>query len=340
MSGTPEIRGGHGSKGAVYSAIVANTFITIVKVVAFFMTGSGAMLSEAIHSFADLGNQSLLAIGIHKSERPPDDRHPYGYGREQFVWALIAGVGIFFLGCGVTLYHGVMLLVHPHEVESVGIAIVVLLLSFAGESWSWWVAIRTVRRNAGTKPFWHYVFKGPDPMAVAVLLEDTAALAGIVLALLGVAGTRLSGLVVFDAIATILIGLLLGGIAIFIIYKNKSYLVGRSMPKEHEDSVRRILASEEIVESVDQVRTAVLGPESSRFKAEINFNGRVVARKLLESQDIESLRQNLDTPEKLQAWLEEFGEQIVEGLGDEIDRIEDRILREVPAVRHVELETE
>jgi solute carrier family 30 (zinc transporter), member 9 len=326
----------------VHTAIVANVLIMLVKFGAFGFTKSGAMLSEAIHSLADVGNQALLAVGIQKSERPADEKHPYGYGREQFVWALIAGVGIFFLGCGVTVYHGIELLLHPAQVEHMSVAMVVLGVSFAAEAMSWSVAMGAVRKNARALGFsvWDFLVKGPDPMAVAVVLEDTAALVGLTLAFGGVVVTAASGLLVFDAISTILIGLLLGGIACFIIYKNKGYLVGRRMQLDQEAAVRRILTSDPVVEGVFRTRSIVLGPDSARFKADVNFNGRVVARKLLEGRDIDALRASLDSAQAFQSFAEEFGEQVVEALGDEIDRLERAIQAEVPSVRHVDLETE
>jgi zinc transporter 9 len=240
----------------------------------------------------------------------------------------------------VTVYHGVDLLLHPHEVGSVGLALGVLALSLVGESWSWWVAVQAVRKSARETPFFQYLRLGSDPMGVAVLLEDSAALLGILLATLGLVATSLSGLVIFDALATLLIGLLLGGIACFIVYRNKGFLVGQRMPREYEDAVRRILSEERVVERVEGVRTAVLGPDVNRFKAEVNFDGHLIARKLLEGRDLEALRRHFDSEEALRAFLEDFGEQVVEALGDEIDRIEARIRDEVPQVSHIDLETE
>lgn len=330
----------HGSKTAVYSAIVANTLVMSAKFVAFFLSGSGAMLSEAIHSFADLGNQCLLAVGIKRSERPADVDHPYGYTREQFVWALIAGVGIFFLGCGVTVYHGVELLLHPHQLESAGVAIAVLLVSLVLESISGAIAIMSIRKTAGKAGFWHHVLHGSDPMGVAVLLEDGAALLGILTALFGLGLATITGSVVWDAVATIVVGLLLGFVAVFIIYKNRDMLVGRSLPLEQRQAILGVLASEQVVELVQDTKSIVLGPGRARFKAEVDFNGRVLADAILARRDVAAMYAGLTSPASLQAFLETWSEEVVQELARQVDRIEQRIQEAVPDAAHVDLEVD
>ena len=160
-----------GSAKAVYAAIGANSVITVTKLTAFAFTGSGTMFSEGIHSLADVINQTLLALGIKKAQKAPDADHPYGYGRDAFVWSLISAVGIFFLGCGFTLYHGVHSLLHPDSVAitDIQIAVGVLIFSFVLEAWTLWVAYKAVKESADdlNMSFGQYLKEGPDPMAVA-----------------------------------------------------------------------------------------------------------------------------------------------------------------------------
>lgn len=330
----------HGSKTAVYAAIVGNVLVTAAKFTAFLFSGSGAMLSEAIHSFADLGNQCLLAIGIKRSERPADMDHPYGYSREQFVWALMAGVGIFFLGCGVTVYHGIELLLHPGHLESMNLALAVLLVSFVIEGASGFIAVWSIKKSAGTTPFFQYVLHGTDSMGVAVLLEDSAALIGILTAIFGIVMVQVTGSVMWDAIATIVVGLLLGTVAIFIIVKNRDMLVGRRISTSEESAVLDIIQRDPLVEGIHDAKSLVLGPDKFRFKAEVDFDGRAIARKLMAGRDMAQVLDGLRSPSDLEAWLEGWSEEVVHEVGAEIDRIEAEIKAKVPGARHVDLEAD
>ena len=177
-----------GSKLAVYSAIGGNTVVTIAKASAFAMTGSAAMLSEAIHSFADVSNQCLLAFGIKKSEKTADGQHPYGYARDRYIWTLISAVGIFFIGCGVTVYHGVHTLMEPQAISDYKVAFAVLLFAFIVEGLVLWYAVKAIGKEAKSMDLSliEYVKAGTDPTGTAVLLEDSAAMLGVVIASIGI----------------------------------------------------------------------------------------------------------------------------------------------------------
>ena len=215
-----------GSSTAVYAAIIGNSIVMIGKFIAFFFTGSAAMLSEGIHSFADVSNQCLLALGISRSQKTPDEMHPYGYVRERYIWALISAVGIFFLGCGVTVYHGISTLIDPNPVSDFTLAFVVLGFAFVVEAITLFVAISAVADEAkkNKQSFLTYLKRGSDPTGVAVILEDSAAISGVIIASTGLLLTYYTGNTVFDSMATILIGLLLGLVAVFyyISYKRPS----------------------------------------------------------------------------------------------------------------------
>jgi len=334
-----------GSAKAVYAAIGANSIITVTKLTAFVFTGSGTMLSEGIHSFADVLNQSLLAMGIKKAKREPDETHPYGYGRDSFVWALISAVGIFFLGCGFTLYHGVHSLMHPEDVELTDIEIAggVLLFSFVLEMWTLWVAYKEVKRaaEASGMTFGEYVNDGPDPMAVAVLLEDAAAVTGVVLASMSIGLFAMTGNPIWDAIGSLLISLLLGAVAIFLVMKNRKALLGQSVHIDAKQGVIDILENDPAVESFHDVKATVMSADSFRFKAEIDFDGSQIAETWLAKQDVEALfaRASGDT-DAFRAFLVEYGEHMSEAIGDEIDRLEAKIQAAVPGAKHVDLESD
>ncbi len=334
-----------GSAKAVYAAIGANSVITVTKFGAFAFTGSGAMFSEGVHSFADVVNQTLLALGIKKAKKEADEDHPYGYGRDAFVWSLISAVGIFFLGCGFTLYHGVHSLLHPESVKitDIQIAVGVLIFSFVLEAWTLWVAYKAVKESADglNMSFGQYVKEGTDPMAVAVLLEDAAAVTGVVLAAASIGLFILTGNPIWDAIGSIIIGLLLGAVAIFLVIKNRKALLGQNAPAELSAGVMSILNADPAIESVHDIKATVMSADSFRFKAEVDFDGKAIAKTWLAKQNIDTLfEETSQNPAALEAFLLKYGEHICNALGDEVDRIESEIRAAVPAAKHVDLEAD
>ena len=331
-----------GSKKAVYAALGANTVVAIAKFVGFGLTGAGSMLSEGIHSVADVGNQSLLAIGIRHSEKEADADHPYGYGRAQFSWALISAVGIFFLGCGVTMMHGIHSLLHPEPPEDLTVAFIILAVAFVIEAWTYWVAFKAVRDQAAEAglTLTEYVREGPDPMGVAVLIEDAAACIGIVIAavMLGLAAWTGNG--IYDGIGSILIGLLLGALALFLIRKNKSYLLGRAMDPAKREDLEKAISEHEAVESVHDVKATVIGASSARFKAEVDFDGKVVAAKALARIDLAMVWEGVNSEAEMKAFLIEFGEQVLHQLDEEGSAIEAKMREIAPELQHIDLEAD
>jgi len=336
------------SAKAVYMALAANSVITVTKLTAFAFTGSGAMLSEGIHSLADVGNQTLLVVGIQKAKKEADEEHPYGYGRDAFVWAMVSAVGIFFLGCGFTLYHGASALWdhlhgHSHPIEAIHLAVGVLIFSLLLEVWTLWVAYRVVAaaaEEAGIS-FQQYTQTGPDPMAVAVLLEDAAAVLGVLIALACIGLYVLTGNPIWDAIGSLIISALLGCVAIFLVRKNRSALLGRTVTAGQQAAVLNVLAEDPVVETVHDVKATIMSAETFRFKAEVDFDGAEIARRVLEREDLTRVAAEIgDSQEALERYLVGFGEQIMEALGDEIDRIEEKIRAEVPGAKHVDLEAD
>lgn len=330
-----------GSTKAVYTAIIGNGILTLVKFGGFFVTGSAALLAEGIHSLADCSNQGLLALGISRAEKPADPGHPYGFSQELFIWALISAVGIFFLGCGLTVYHGVHSLLHPHPMEHQQLAIGVLLFSAVVEGWTLMVALRAVSASAQKMGMGllEYVRVGPDPMGVAVLLEDSAAELGVLIALGCVGMGMWTGDPRWDGLGSLLIGLLLGCVALFLIGRNKNALVGVSIPAAQHRIVCDLLAADEAVEAVHDIKATMLGAGSFRFKAELDFDGRVVMEHYLEQlSDQERTALNLSLGEGDSDAFGRLGEALVTALGLEVDRIEAEIRSVLPEARHLDLE--
>jgi len=327
------------SKRPVIWALSCNAFLAGAKFFAFLLTGSGALLSEAIHSFADSLNQLLLLIGVVRSSRQADAKFSYGYGAERYVWALMSAVGIFFLGCGVTVYHGVASLLSGHRPESnLGWAIGVLLLSLVLEGAVLTIAVGSVRKSAAGRPFLTYLRTEADVSVAAVVLEDAAACFGVLIALAAVVMAHVTGHAYWDALGSILVGLLLGAVAIWLIVRNHRLLVGPSIPARIRQQVMEILENNPSVEAVTELRSRVLDTETYRIAAELRFNGAALAGKLAPS--LEARYREIANLDDFHNFAVRYADEIVELLGDEIDAIEKRIRAQIPQARYLDLEAE
>jgi solute carrier family 30 (zinc transporter), member 9 len=327
-----------GSKGAVAAAIAGNASVMLAKFVAFLFTGSGTMLSEAIHTLADLLNQILLMVGIVHSSRKADDYFQYGYQAARYVWALISAVGIFFLGCGVTIYHGIQTLLHPHALTDLGWALGVLLFSLVLEGAVLLIALRTAKHQAGQRPLLIFLRDQADPAVVAVVLEDSAACLGIVLAMIAIILARLTGETYWDAVGSITIGLLLGAVAIWLIRRNAELLMGSSIPESVRQQVLQIIERDPAVEEVVDIKTRILDTETYRIKADIRFEGDVLTEKL--RPQLRSAYDQINNYEDFEKFAREFGDDVVELLAEKIDTIEQRIRSQIPQAKHMDLEAE
>ncbi len=327
-----------GSKLAVGAAIAGNTLVMVAKFIAFGFTGSAAMLSEGLHSVADVANQVLLMVGIVRADRDADRRFPFGYGAERHVWALMSAVGIFFLGAGVTVYHGVQSLLHPHPVGELRWAVAVLVVSGLIEGYVLFLAARAVRREAAGKPFWRYLRREADPSAAAVVLEDSAACLGIGLALGGIGLTSWSGDPRFDAVASILIGVLLGAMASWLIARNHDLLVGPAIPRDARERIARALQESPVVEKVVRLRTRQLDVYTYRVAADVEFAGEAIAARL--EDRLEEAWAGIDGYDDFRAFAATYADAVIEQLGDEVDAIEEEIRRAVPRARFLDIEAE
>jgi zinc transporter 9 len=328
------------SNRAVAVALTVDVAIAIGKAVAAVLTGSIAIFSELVHSLADIVNQLLLVVGIIRSERSPDRRFPYGFGRSRYVWALLSAAGVLFVGSGVTMVRGVQQIWDPVPLEHLGWGFAILLMSFVAESVSLGVGIAAVRRAAleSRQSVWGYLKTGPDPMGVAVVLEDVSAVVGVAVALAGIGLTELTGNPAWDGGASLLIGALLGVTAVFLIDRNRRFLLGPAPPPEAVARMVAVLEEDPIIEHIRDVKVSQLGAEELRFKAEIAFNGHELARQLLATHDLDATWSALDSPQALERLLVEFGDEVTKAIGDAVDRIEARLAEAVPEARHVDLE--
>lgn len=328
------------STRAVTVALWVDLVIGAAKFAAFLLTGSTAIMAEVLHSAADFTNQGLLVIGIARSRREPDTDYPYGFGRSRYIWALLSAAGVLFVGCGMSVVRGVEQVWAPEPLDQLGWGLAVLMLSLVAESISFAFGLSAVRSSArqANQTVRQYIGTGPDPMGVAVVLEDASAVFGVLLAAAGIGMARATGNAAWDGAASIAIGLLLGASAVFLINRNRRLLLG---PAPSSESVARMLAVVEaspVVSKIHDVKVSQLGADAVRFKAEVTFDGRALAKRLLQGTDLDATWSSLTGPEALERLLVEFGSEVTDAIGDEIDRLEAELAKAAPEARHVDLE--
>jgi cation diffusion facilitator family transporter len=279
------------SKTAIVAAILGNLAIAATKFFAAFFTGRSAMLSEAIHSVVDTGNGALMLYGIRKSRKPPDFEHPFGHGRELYFWTLIVGVLIFALGGGMSAYEGIIHLAHPAAVEDPKWNYVVLGFATVFEGTSWFFGWRAFNSERGRKGLFEAIHSSKDPTSFSVLLEDSAALVGLVIAFLGIFLGRRLGLPQLDGAASVLIGLLLCAVAVLMVYESKGLLVGEGVDRETLESLRAVVEADPDVEHVQHLRTIYQGPREVSLIIELRFRSTISALDIREA--IRRLKNNV-----------------------------------------------
>ncbi|KYN38207.1 Zinc transporter 9 [Trachymyrmex septentrionalis] len=327
----------------VLTAIAINASNFLCKLIAWLYTGSHSMFSECVHSAADTCNQLILAYGIHKSVQNPNPDHPYGYTNMKYVSSLISGVGIFCVGTGLSLYHGIHGLLFPAPLDTLFWAYFVLGGSLLSEGATLMIALHSIKRGAEEKKesLKQFVLEGQDPSVNVVLMEDFAAVLGVIVAAGCMGLTSYLENPMFDAIGSLLVGGLLGGVASFIIYSNVAALVGRSISQENLDKINAELEADIMIRAIHDVKGIDMGNNLVRYKAELDFDGRELTRSYLDKHDLIAMleevksMQNID---ELETFLLKHGENIVDMLGGEIDRIELKLKKSHPEIRHCDLE--
>jgi cation diffusion facilitator family transporter len=248
------------SKPVVYAALAGNLLVALTKFIAASWTGSSAMLSEAIHSVVDTGNQGVLLYGINRSLRPPDDIHPLGYGRELYFWSFIVALLMFTIGAGVTLFEGIRHISNPHPIENPLVNYVVLACSVVFEGGTWLYAWKEFRKTCGERGFYRAVRESKDPPAFMVLFEDSAALIGLVIAFAGTFASSYFEMPVLDGVASIGISLVLGGVALLLARESKGLLIGEPAARYIRESIIAITRSIPGIERARLLFTVHLAP--------------------------------------------------------------------------------
>lgn len=261
----------HHSKKVIYAALIGNGLIAISKFFAAAFTGSSAMLSEGIHSVVDTGNQVLLLYGIKVSGKAPDEKHPFGYGMELYFWTFVVAIVIFAIGAGISFYEGIKHLAHPEPIKNPSWNYGVLALGMIFEGFAWTVAYKEFNKMRGDTPIFQAVRNSKDPTVFTVLFEDSAAMLGLVVAMVGVAGSHLFGLHQMDALASIGIGIILAGVAILLAIESKGLLIGEGADPEVVSGIRNLIDQDSRIKNINELLTMHLGPNEILVNVSIDF---------------------------------------------------------------------
>ncbi len=264
-----------GSTTIVVIALLANMAIAICKFLAYLWTSSSAMLSEAIHSFVDTSNQAVLLYGIKRSKRPPDTQHPFGYSKELYFWSFIVAILLFSLGAGVALYEGFEKLLHPHPIKNAHISYMVLLAAMVIEGFATYKAASEFNSRRGGRGVIQALKSSKDPALFAIVLEDVAAMVGLFCALIGIFIADHFSIAEADGIASIVIGLVLAFVAIFMSREIRALIVGESASPEVQQGLHNIIKSEvgqgRPIKEINEISTMHLGPEDILVAASVDF---------------------------------------------------------------------
>lgn len=322
---------------AVLAALIGNSLVTSAKFVGWALSFSPSMLAEAVHSLADTLNQVFLFVGIRHGSGKPTPNYPFGKGRARYIWNLVSAMGIFFVGFGFTVYHGLHslfggdndILTRPNWIP-----LTILFISFLVESYTFWVAVAAVNIARGEKSFSEFVRVGDDPTVVAVLLEDFIAVCGVFVAFTGLLLSRQLHTPVPDAICSIIIGCLLGVMAVVLAIANGRILMGVSAGVDEETEIREFLEAYPAVERVVSLKTAVMAPGSLRLALEVEFHGGILINRQQIERDAERIREGED-PTYI---LFETAERMVRTVGREINKLESDLIKRFPQIHMIDLE--
>lgn len=266
-----------GAKGVIYAALFGNAAIAATKFGASAFTGSSAMLSEAIHSLVDTGNQVLLLFGLRRSGRKPDDEHPFGYGLQLYFWAFVVAIIIFGLGGGLSIWEGVHKIREPHPLENAWVNYVVLGVAMLIEGGVWRVAFREFKKTKGRQTWIGAVRSSKDPMVFTVLFEDSAAMLGLFAALVGIFLAQTLGLPVLDGVASVVIGLILVVTASFLAYECQGLLTGEAVKPGIRRNLHAIAAEADGVVGVNELLTMHFGPQNVLVALSLDFRDELPA---------------------------------------------------------------
>ena len=274
-----------GNRRAIIAALLANMGIAVAKFLGFLVTGAASLLAEAVHSVADTSNQALLLFGGHRASRSATPEHPFGYGRERFFWAFVVALVLFSMGGLFAIYEGIEKLLHPHELESFGVAIAILLVAVALETYSLTTAVREANHIRGDQSWWKFIRHSKNPELPVVLLEDTGAEIGLALALFGVIMAKVTDEPRWDAAGSLGIGILLVVIAIVLAIEMKSLLIGEAASPDDQAAIRDAIEGSPEVRRLIHMRTEHLGPDELLVAAKLEFDGALSFADLAKAVD-------------------------------------------------------
>jgi solute carrier family 30 (zinc transporter), member 9 len=324
------------SEKATVLALFGNVTVAVAKLVAFSMSGSGAMFGESLHSAADTLNSGLLWVGIRLSRRPPDARHPFGYGPERYFWSFISALGVFMMGGAAAIYHGVREWIRPEPIHIGAATWAVLALGVALDGGVLATTVREAARRRGPRTWRRYFASSTDPSLLAVLFEDAVDLTGTLIAAAGIGLAHFLDAVRFDAAASALIGGLMVCLALMLAHRNRVLLLGSAVAPDVERRIREIVLSDPLVGRVLSLRTRVLAADQYRVDLQVDFDPDAVVGRLRD--EIRRAAPGIRGPDELEAFARAFARRLLDELAKEVDRLEGRIREAVPRARVIDVE--
>lgn len=331
----------HITKGSksVTAALFGNIFVTIIKTIVAMYSGSASMFAESIHSFADTLNQSLLLIGLKRSRKPADKIRGYGYGIERFFWSLISACGILFIGAGVTVYHSIETLIH-HSENNIHdynyLSITVLCIAFIIEGITLIIAIRELK---GKRKLSKKIFTDADPVTLAVVYEDGAAILGVLVALSAQFLMHFTGNNIYDSFGGIIVGIILGILAIVLIVKNHHYIIGKSLSEHETKEIIEFLLEDPCVENISEFKSVAIDINKYRIYATVEWNGSPLYEEIYEAGDLKEEFDNIkDNFKEFTKLMFKTTDRIPRLVGNHIDEIEKNIKEKFPHIIYVDIE--
>ena len=263
------------SKKVIYFALLGNAAIAVTKFIGSAFTGSSAMFSEGIHSVVDTGNQVLLLFGLKQAKKPPDEKYPFGHGKEVYFWSFVVAILIFAVGAGLSIFKGIEHIQHPQEITNPLVNYIILSVAMLIEGFVFYVAIKEFNKSKGDHNYLEAIQKGKDPGLFVVLLEDAAAMMGLIVAMVGIAVSQASGIYEFDGIASIVIGLILAMVAVLLAVETKGLLIGESANSKVVRGIHDVVKQTRGVQKVNEVLTMHMGPDYILVNLSVEFSDHI-----------------------------------------------------------------
>ena len=328
----------HGSR-SVIAALLGNVIVTFMKTIMAIFSGSASMFAESVHSFADTLNQSLLLVGLKRSKKPADASRGYGYGIERFFWSLISACGILFIGAGVTVYHSIDSLIHTGSSEIHNFSyftVIVLIVSFVIEGITFSIALRELN---GKRKFSKKIFSDADPVTLAVVYEDGAAVLGVLVVLLSQFLIYTTGNGIYDSIGGIIVGFILGFLAIILIVKNHQYIIGKSLDKNTIEEITEFLLEDPCIETISDFKSVAVDINKYRISATVEWNGSPLYEEIYHDGDLkEEFNEIKDDFSEFAKLMFKMTDRVPRLVGNHIDKIEKKITERFPQIAYVDIE--